>query len=77
LKKTIPISVTEFKAKCLEIIREVQEDSVSYTITKHNKVVAEVHPPVQDELTTNPLKGSVVFEGDLLSPINESWESDS
>lgn len=77
MKKTNSISITEFKAKCLEIIRQVQEDSVSYTITKHNKIVAEVHPPVHDELTSNPLKGSIVFEGDLISTIDASWESDS
>lgn len=24
----------------------------------------------------NPLKGSVTFEGDLVSPIDETWEAD-
>jgi hypothetical protein len=25
---------------------------------------------------TNPLKGSVTFEGDLISPIDETWDAD-
>ena len=24
----------------------------------------------------NPLKGSVIFEGDIVSPINEAWEAE-
>jgi len=27
-------------------------------------------------LNTNPLKGSVIFEDDIISPIDESWEVD-
>ncbi len=30
-------------------------------------------PPVAE---ANPLKGSVVFEGDLVSPIDERWSAD-
>jgi antitoxin (DNA-binding transcriptional repressor) of toxin-antitoxin stability system len=69
--------VTEFKAKCLEIIREVQEENVSYSITKHDKIVAEVHPISTKNDNTNLLMGSVIFESDLISPTGEIWESDS
>ena len=70
------ISVTQFKAKCLEILREVHEEQVTYTITKHNKVVAELGPP-QPVSSENPLKNSIVREGDLISPIDEIWEGDA
>lgn len=69
------ISVTEFKSKCLEILREVQEEQVTYVITKHNKVVAEVSPS-KAQASENPLKNSVLFETDIISPIDETWESD-
>lgn len=70
MKKTIRI--TEFKARCLEIIREVQEDAVSYTVTKHDKVVAEVGKPKDDLSGKNPLKDSILHEDDLVSPIDET-----
>lgn len=76
MKKKTNISVTEFKAKCLEILREVNEDHVSYIITKHNKVVAEVNPP-QSVDQENPLKGTILYEGDLISSVEENWEADS
>jgi len=69
------ISVTEFKSKCLEILREVQEEQVTYVITKHNKVVAEVSPSKAQD-SDNPLQNSVLFESDLISPIDETWGSD-
>lgn len=71
------ISVSEFKAKCLDIIREVQEESVSYTITKHRKVVAQVNPASPPDPGYNPLKNSILYEGDIISPLEEEWEADS
>jgi len=70
------ISVTEFKAKCLEILREVQEEQVTYLITKHNKVVAEVGPS-KPETSSDPLKNSIIYETDLISPIDDVWEGDA
>ncbi|MCC5927118.1 MAG: type II toxin-antitoxin system prevent-host-death family antitoxin [Bacteroidetes bacterium] len=75
MKKTV--SVTEFKAHCLEIIREVQEEAVSYAITKHNKVVAELNKPAESEKTENKLKNSIIYEGDLISPIEDEWEANA
>lgn len=74
MKKTI--SITEFKARCLEIIREVQDEAVTYSVTKHDKVVAEVQKPVTEPSETHPLKGSILFEDDLTQPVDESWEVD-
>jgi len=76
MSKKLYISVTEFKAKCLEILREVNEDHISYSITKHKKVVAEVHPPqAQDQ--GSQLRNSILFEGDLISSVDDEWEVDS
>ena len=38
------VSATEFKAKCLRLIDEMQVDGQPITITKRGKVVAEVKP---------------------------------
>jgi antitoxin (DNA-binding transcriptional repressor) of toxin-antitoxin stability system len=74
-KDKYSITVTEFKAKCLEILREVQEEQVTYLITKHNKVVAEVGPS-NPETSSYSLKNSIIYETDLISPIDEDWEGD-
>ena len=38
------ISVTEFKQRCLEIIRAVEKTGRSVAITRRGKVVARLHP---------------------------------
>ena len=38
------ISVTEFKHRCLEIIRRVEETGRAVAITRRGKVVARLHP---------------------------------
>ena len=70
------ISVTEFKARCLEILREVNEDHVSYTITKHKRIVAEIVPPSTSS-DVNPLENSILYENDIISPIGDDWEVES
>lgn len=72
--KNHTISVTEFKAKCLDVVRKVHDEDVSYTITKRNEIVATLQPIKKTQEKENPLKGSVVHEGDLISPIEETWQ---
>ena len=38
------ISVTEFRRRCLEIIRQGERDGKTVTITRRGKVVARLHP---------------------------------
>ena len=40
------ITITEFKARCLEILRMVEETGESVTIVKRNRAVAVVYPTV-------------------------------
>lgn len=42
--REMDISVTEFKQRCLEIIRGVEENGRSVSITRRGKVVARLHP---------------------------------
>ncbi len=76
MKKTT-ISVTEFKARCLEILREVHDDQVQYMVTKHNKAIAQVKPPQKEDNGENPLKDSVIFEDDIIGPVGDEWEADT
>ena len=41
---TTAVSVTEFKAHCLDVIRRVEQDSATFDLTRHGKVVARLVP---------------------------------
>lgn len=41
------ISVTEFKHRCLEIIRRVEKSGKPVTITRRGKAVARLQPPME------------------------------
>ena len=72
MKKTV--SITEFKSKCLSYLRDVDEKGVHLVITKHGKSIAEVQPVLSERSGQNPLKGSVLKQDDILSPIHTDWE---
>ena len=59
----------EFKAKCLALLDEVSESGRHVVITKRGRPVAKV-VPVED---LPSLEGSIVREGDLISPLDEIW----
>lgn len=72
--KTVP--ATEFKAHCLALLEEVRETRQPLLVTRHGRPVVEISPYVPKEAArTNPLKGSILFQGDLISPIDEKWDS--
>lgn len=72
MKKTV--SITEFKSKCLSYMRDVDKKGVHLVITKHGKSIAEVQPVLNERSGQNPLKGSVLKQDDILSPIDTDWE---
>jgi prevent-host-death family protein len=70
---TIPAG--EFKAKCLKLLDQVAEERKTLVITKHGKPVAQLAPmPAQDQLFGS-MRGSVLWEGDIISPIDVEWEA--
>lgn len=72
--KTVP--ATAFKTHCLALLSEVAENHETIIVTKHGKPVAQVVPYTTQEVV-NPLKDSVVFETDLVTPIDETWDADT
>jgi prevent-host-death family protein len=73
--KTTTVPAGEFKAKCLKMIDEVAEKRKSIVITKRGKPVAEVIPiPPRGDLVGS-MRGSVLWEGDIISPIDVEWEA--
>ena len=68
--KTVPVETLQLPPEILKALREEQEVVL---LTDQGKPLARVLPfPVPAH---NPLKDSIVFETDLISPIDERWEA--
>jgi len=70
--QTIPAG--EFKTHCLQLLDEVARTGNSFIVTKRGRPVARVTPVAGQEPAS--LAGSILEEGDLISPIGETWDSD-
>jgi prevent-host-death family protein len=68
------ISVTEFKQRCLEIIRHVEKSGKPVAITRRGKVVARLQPPLRagDDLNLKPWEQLRKLGGRLLAEPGES-----
>lgn len=76
MKSPKMVAATEFKAHCLALLEEVRQTRHSLLVTRHGRPVAEVFPYTpKDNERANPLKGSILFEGDVISPLKEQWDS--
>ena len=68
------LSVSEFKAKCLSVLQDVSKQKKRVVITKRGKPIAEVIPHESEDKEV-PLEDTVVFIGDIISPVaEEDWE---
>lgn len=75
-KATYSIQAGNFKAKCLQLMDEVQEKHISIIITKHGKPVAKL-TPIEDTAHNffGCLKNTVSINEDIIAPIDTDWES--
>lgn len=72
MTRTIPAG--EFRARCLALLDEVNETGEEIIITRRGKPVARL-VPVERE-TWKSLIGSVTWQDDIISPIDEEWEAE-
>lgn len=70
------ISASEFKAKCLACISEMERSGESITITKRGRPVAVLGPVKRASFksTRDSWKGRARIVGDIVSPIGY-WEA--
>ena len=71
------MKASEFKAKCLDTMDEVQARGLEVLITKRGKPVARLVPAGGG--VPSPIgfmRGTVVTRGDIVSPDNEAWALD-
>jgi prevent-host-death family protein len=74
---TRTIKASEFKAKCLQLMDEVNASGETLTVTKNGKPVVEVRPVVRKRRSLLGLhKGLGETRGDIISPVLEDdWEA--
>ena len=73
------VVISEFKAKCLKILRRVRETDRPVIVTRRGERIAEIHPPTPVEPEADWL-GSFAdrarITGDLVEPVAaEDWEA--
>jgi prevent-host-death family protein len=73
------IAISEFKAKCLSLLDQVQKTKKPLRITRFGKPVAEVVPtsPSSRSDWMGSMKDRIEILGDIVSPANEEsdWEA--
>jgi prevent-host-death family protein len=69
------IPAGEFKAKCLQLLDEVAEKREPIVVTKHGIPVAQLVPVPGREPLFGAMKGSVLWEGDIISPLDVEWDA--
>ena len=72
------IEASEFKAKCLELIDEVEENGEEVVITKNGKPTARLVPyRARFEEWFGADRGKLEILGDIISPIDVEWEAET
>ena len=72
--QTVPIS--EFKARCLAMLEEVEKTGECLTIVKRGKPIALISPIAAAGYPQLALMGTVKTIGNIVSPVvpEEDWE---
>lgn len=72
------VAISEFKAKCLAILDEVQKTKQPIRVTRRGRPIAEVVPPcaVRSDDWMGSMKGRMEILGDIISPASDpdDWE---
>jgi prevent-host-death family protein len=71
------IKASEFKAKCLSLLDEVQDTGESIIVTKRGKPVARLEPVKRKPKTLfGAMKGHITIKGDIVGPLGDWDEPD-
>ena len=72
------IKASEFKAKCLALMDEVNESGEEIVVTKNGKPISRLVPYQSIPKTLFGLhRGTATLKDDLTEALGEIWESDS
>ncbi len=74
-KRQRVIGAGEFKAKCLQLMDEVNRQGIELVITKRGQPVAKLVPASPTKVVDifGAMRGTVTIHGDIVSPDPASW----
>ena len=77
-KKIREVAISEFKAKCLALVDQVNKTKTPLRVTRRGKPVADV-VPIQPEKRASwigSMEGKLEILGDIVGPVDdpEDWE---
>lgn len=77
--KYLIVSITEFKAGCLGLLREMEHSGRPIIVTRNKLPVAMISPPHQYTFADRKhifgsMKSSMKIKGDLLAPADVKWD---
>ena len=75
---SLEIPAGKFKARCLQLMDEVEATGREVVITKRGRPVAKLVPVAQAAVNDvfGCMRGTVTVVGDLVAPLEEQWEAD-
>lgn len=70
------IAVAQFKAQCLKFFEDIKTNRQSVVVTKRGEPIAEIIPlrSTNGKSAREELLGSVLFEHDIISPLDKEWD---
>ncbi len=72
--RTKTIAAGEFKARCLQIMDEVDREGIEVIITKRGNPVAKLVPVKQEKPSAfGWMKGTVKIHGDIVNSDPDDW----
>jgi antitoxin (DNA-binding transcriptional repressor) of toxin-antitoxin stability system len=72
-RKVREVADDDFQSQCLVLIDEVAKTGEEIVVTKDGVALARIMPMGG----VPSLRGSVLYQGDLISPIDEPWSVDN
>jgi len=74
------VSISEFKAKCLSLLDQVQKTKTPIRVTRFGEAVAEVIPPSPEAASGDwigSMKDTMKILGDIVAPADDEkdWEA--
>lgn len=70
------IQLQQFQAQSLQLIEQLKQTGEEITLTENGQAIAKVvaiSPPKTSSFI-GYMQGSIIVHGDIIEPIDESWE---
>ena len=71
------VAISEFKAKCLSLLEEVNKTQTPLRVTRRGKAIADVVPPsldTEERSWIGSMSGSLEITGDIVSSVIDSQD---